>query len=168
MKPTPRLEDPLDALITEGEQKQAILAKLLPFVELERDVAKEPAELAGFLYKRARLAADIERVENSNSWDYCKVASIDFYKNQRRWIPIHPDAHWYQIGCVPPHFPHGSLMMVGEAFSGAHHLTTFWRYGEKYYCCLLTRREVVDEAFLSTLPFADDMPIMGQLEEGGG
>jgi hypothetical protein len=156
-------KDAFEATLAEKTAQTNILHRLQAFVDPETDQALvDPLVLAAAIYKRVHLERSIRDVELSSSWDYCKVATIDWLKGQRRWIPIHEDAHWYQLGCVPPHFQYGDRMMCGEAYSGPFHLTTYRRYGDKYYCCLLTKREVMDEAFLAKLPFADDLPVMGE------
>lgn len=156
-----------EAVLAEKTAQTNILHRLQAFVDPETDQAlQSPLDLVTAIYKRVRLEDDIRSVEESSSWDYCKVATIDWLKGQRRWVPIHEDAHWYQIGCVPPHFQHMDLMMAGEAYSGPYHLTTYRRHGNKYYCCLLTKREVMSDQFVASLRFADDLPVMGEDKKG--
>ncbi len=129
------------------------------------EVPKDALQLAEEIYKRVRLAYDLKQVEESSSWDYCKAATIDWLKEVRRWLPVHRAAWDYQLGCVPPAFQESGIFMCGEAYSGPYHLTFFNPRGERYYCCLLTRRQVLDRPFFDRIPFADDHPMLGIPDE---
>lgn len=141
------------------------LLKLRDFLRPDDIKLATPMELMDELYKRVRLAHDIAQVENSTSWDYCKVASIDWLNKTPRWIPIHRDAYWYQMGCVPPAFQRSDLTMTGEAYSGAYHLTLYERLqNREFWCCLLKKSQVCEPAFIARIPFAD-IPMLGVPEK---
>ena len=146
--------------------KITVLRRLLNFTYLPDDAElTDPMDLVSALYKRIRLADDIKRTENSGSWDYCKQAAIDFYKKERRWIPIHEHAFHYQRGCVPPHYMTGNYMMVGEAFTGPYHLTIYTSPSGKYWCCLATKNEILS-GYAAKLPYDHDLPMMGIPTDG--
>lgn len=136
------------------------LLKLRDFLQPDDIKLTTPMDLMNALYPRAVLAYNIAEVEAGTSWDYCKVTAIDWLNKTPRWIPIHHDAYWYQIGCVPPHFQRFNLTMTGEAYSGAWHLTLLDRGPGGYWCCLLKKSQVVDPTYVDSIPFAD-IPMLG-------
>ena len=140
------------------------LMKLRDFLQPDDIKLATPMELMDELYKRVRLAHDIAQVENGTSWDYCKVAAIDWLNKTPRWIPIHRDAYWYQMGCVPPHFQRSGITMTGEAYSGAWHLTLLARDEDSFWCCLLKKSMVVEPSVIDRIPFAD-IPMLGVPEK---
>jgi hypothetical protein len=141
--------------------KFGVLRRLLPYVELDKDGALiDPMDLIDALYPRVRLAYELNKNEASGSWDYCKVAVRDWLLKTPRWIPIHHDAYWYQIGCVPPAFQRSYMTMTGEAYSGAWHLTLLERGSDSFWCCMLKKSMVVDPSVIARIPFAD-IPVLG-------
>lgn len=141
----------------------AILRRLLPYVRDEDATLASPMDLINAIYPRVALAHNIEEVERGTSWDYCKVATIDWLNKTPRWIPIHHDAYWYQMGCVPPYFQRNGVTMTGEAYSGAWHLSLLQR-GDTYWCCMLKRGQVTSPEFVADIPFTV-MPMLGLPEE---
>lgn len=145
-----------------------ILRRLKEFVDVDQDdKLTDPMDLINAIFPRVRLAYHIKRVEDSSSWDYCKVAAIDYYKRAPRWIPIHESAYHYQVGCVPPLWQGRrggrDLTLCGEEYSGDYRLT-LWKAGDRYYCCYLTPGLVTDEAYMRAIPIAD-IPLLGVPKE---
>lgn len=139
------------------------MEKLRAFLDPEDSKLATPMDLINALYPRVARAHNIAKVEAGSSWDYCKVATVDWLTKTPRWIPIHHDAYWYQMGCVPPYFQRNGVTMTGEAYSGAWHLSLLQR-GDTYWCCMLKKSQVVEPSFIATIPFAD-IPMLGLPEE---
>lgn len=139
------------------------LEKLRAFLDPEDSKLTTAMDLVNEIYPRVALADNIAKVEESNSWDYCKVTYIDWLRKTPRWIPIHKDAYCYQIGCVPPYFQRNGVTMIGEAYSGTWHLSLLER-GDTYWCCMLKKGQVIEPDVVARIPFAD-IPMLGLPEK---
>lgn len=166
MPPQDQALEAYESKLGDAVDKITVLRRLLPYVELDKDAAlTDPMDLINALYPRVRLAYELNKNEASSSWDYCKVAARDWLLKTPRWIPIHRDAYWYQMGCVPPAFQRSDLTMTGEAYSGAYHLTIYERlHDREFWCCLLKKSQVCDPTFIARIPFAD-IPMLGVPEK---
>ena len=139
-----------------------ILRILGPYVNPDTDQDLTSAlALATEIYRRVRLEEDIRLVEQSSSFDYYKAAVIDWLRGVRRWLPVHSSAWDYQLEVVPPQVMIRGLFMCGEAYSDPFHLTFANPGGGRYYCCLLSPAQVFHADTFFSIPFADDLPMLG-------
>lgn len=165
MPPQDQALEAYESKLGDAVDKITVLRRLLPYVELDKDAALiDPMELIDALYPRVRLAYELNKNEASTSWDYCKATTRDWLLKTPRWIRIHEDAYWYQMGCVPPHFQRSDMTMTGEAYTGAWHLTLLDRGPGGYWCCLLKKSMVVEPSVIARIPFAD-IPMLGLPEK---
>ncbi len=147
--------------MTNPEITDAVMRQLRPYLEDLKVVPDDDLDLVEEIYRRVKKVHDIKAVQRSNSWDYCKQTAIDWINGVRRWIPVHYAAWDYQLGCVPPTYQTRGLFMCGEAYTGNYYLTFFSPGSGRYYCCLMTRNMLSDKTFFDSIPFADELPMLG-------